>query len=389
MPATKYEEEKESNIAAFLATLSLVNGIILCFVSILATRSGALYVIDRLVVFNAAWHTRSEDAPFVLTTRRIYEYLIFVGFLVVMSSVLGIAGAKSRNRHLVCTYVVLAGTFTVVMLAGGVQTIQRRSVVEPMIFSQVKDICNATTYMRLASSIPCKFAESYSPSELTPCGVYCRYRAGLLRQLQGCTVMPRLCQQFFYEELPPEACAAEITQGHSMMYLAAEGSERCREFCDNDIRCTAYAYSGPSAAKPERCLLGQGVGADHLPPRWSPIHPSEAAEYLSGGSRMACFRRTEPMVLARFKTHGMRLAASTMALGLVLLASTAVSCCVMYNANFKRRDLPKGTELALMMCCPCCAGETRRRFTEPDLSDDELSEGDDEEAASEASTKYS
>mmetsp|Transcript_45322 Transcript_45322/g.129385 ORF Transcript_45322/g.129385 Transcript_45322/m.129385 type:complete len:389 (+) Transcript_45322:85-1251(+) len=378
MPASKDEEEKESNRAAWLAALASLTGLVLVVVSVAAMRSGALFVVDRLVLLDAAWRGRLDTPPPVVTTRRIFEVLIFVGFLVICTSFLGIMGARTRHKSAVCTYVVFAAIFTVIMLAGGISTIQRKALVEPLIARQVVDLCNATTYIRLATQLRCKFAKSYAPSEITPCGVFCDFRANLLRQLQGCIVMPRLCEQFFYEEFRSGDCAAEIAQGGSAIYMASETSERCRQLCDDDIRCTAYAHSGAAPAKPERCLLGQGVAADHPPPRWSALAPTQAAEYLGGGGRVSCFRRTEPRVLERFRTHGTRLAVSTMVLGLVLTVSTTFSCCLMYNLNIKRRGRPTAAELALMLCCPCCARDAHRKFSKPQESD----ESDEEEEAS-------
>jgi len=390
MPSTS-DHETDGGPAACVACAVLVNGLALAVVSSLGLRSGAIAVIDELVRLETAQTAKRQahlglHALFQLvTTGRIFWGLSGTGVLVALAALVGIIGAKLRSRQLMATYVILAAVMTAVTTAGGISVLQRRQVVEPIVERQVLDLCNYTRYIRLAKHIPCPFAASYAPSEVPPCGAFCMWRVGLLRKLHACPIMHRLCQRFFYTPLSYDGgknCSAAIEEHGSTMYMAAEGEVRCRELCDEDIRCTAYAYSGASRAKPERCVLGQAVAADHLPPRWSPIAPPKAAEYLAGGSSLSCYRRTSPVVLETFRKHGRRLVACALILAVVLLASTVISCCLVYNVNAHERGRPTAKELSLMMCCPCCSGDLHRQFSRPVILSDEGSDLDEEDQTS-------
>jgi len=364
-----------------LAAVSLMAGVLLAAVSFAGLRSEALWTIDRIVVFNVAWQGGRGTLLPLLTTRRIFKILVGVGLVVSAAAVVGILGARTRHKSLVCTYVALASTLSAVTLMGGVQAIQRKSVVEPLVHREVMDLCNATRYIRLSSAMGCKWASAYAPSEVPSCGNICQWRVDVFGQMRGCAVMPRLCTSFFYEELNPgmgaSDCVAAISQTGSAMYGASEGRAACQDLCDKDIRCAAYAYSSASLAKPELCLLGAGVASAHPSPEWSAfLLPTEATAFLSGGSNLQCYRRTEPRVLDDFRTHGTRLAVTTLTLGLILAVSTVNSCRLMYNVNMRRRGKPSATELGAMMCCPCCAQETHSKFHELELSS---SEGEVEE----------
>jgi len=368
-----------------------VNGLALAVVSTLGLRSGAIALIDDIVRLETAQtakrqvHSGLHALFHSVTTGRIYWGLSGTGVFVALAALVGIIGAKLRSRQLMATYVILAAVLTAVTTAGGISMLQRRQVVEPMVERQVLDLCNYTRYIRLARHIPCPFAASYAPSEVPPCNAFCMRRVGLLRQLRACPIMRRLCQRFFYTPLSSEGgkdCAAAIEEHGSTMYMAAEGEARCRELCDGDIRCTAYAYSGASKAKPERCLLGQAVAAEHLPPRWSPVPPPQAAEYLAGGSSLSCYRRTSPVVVETFRTHGRRLVACALILAAVLLASTVMSCCLVYTVHVHERGRPTAQELSLMMCCPCCSGDVHRQFSRPVVFSDEGSDLDEEDQTS-------
>lgn len=389
-PQNDEEEERESSRTACAAGVVLLAGFLLVGVSFCGLETGALFVVDKLVIFDSSWHVGRgmQEASWYpeITARRIFEALLFIGFIVVLAGILGILGARTRRKELVCTYVVLASIFTVVTFFCAVEVLLRRGAVVPLIERQVRDLCNATTYMRLASHIPCKWTSSYSPAESGSCGQVCQLRTGYLRELNGCIVLPRLCEQFFYEELPSDTCATAITEKDSMLYMALgiKSHSRCKELCDKDIKCEAYAYSEAAPpAFPERCILGQGVVGTHLPPEWASLSPLDVGEYLSGKGSTKCFRRTDSVVLDNFRRHSARLAACTLLLGFILLGSSLRSCCLMYNVNVKRRDKPTAHELGLMMCCPCCAEEHHRRFNEPSLSEEGSDYDEDDEAYSE------
>lgn len=399
MPSTSDHEETDGGAAACVACAVLVNGLALAAVSTLGLRSGAIAVIDELVRLETA-QTAKRQAHLGLhalfhsvTTGRIFWGLSGTGVLVALAALVGIVGAKLRSRQLMATYVILATVLTAVATAGGISVLQRRQVVEPMVERQVLDLCNYTRYIRLARHIPCPFAASYAPSEVPRCGAFCMWRVGLLRQLHACPIMQGLCHRFFYAPLSSEGgknCSAAIEEHGSTMYMAAEGEAHCRELCDGDIRCTAYAYSGASGAKPERCMLGQAVASEHLPPRWSPVPPPKAAEYLAGGSSLSCYRRTSPVVVETFRTHGRRLVACALILAVVLLASTVISCCLVYNVNAHERGKPTAQDLSLMMWCPCCSGDLHRQFSrtrylsESDLDEEDQTSLPEDDAASRA-----
>ncbi|CAE8677812.1 unnamed protein product, partial [Polarella glacialis] len=101
------------------------------------------------------------------------------------------------------------------------------------------------------------------------CGATCQYRAETLKMLQGCDLMPRLCQSFHYKALPTGSCLQPGAMPPSSMFGASLSEIDCRQECDEDIMCTEYGYSKPTQAKPELCLLFAGIAATHQLPQWS------------------------------------------------------------------------------------------------------------------------
>ncbi|CAK0873024.1 unnamed protein product [Prorocentrum cordatum] len=166
------------------------------------------------------------------------------------------------------------------------------------------------------------------------------------------------------------------------MYGASLSEAGCRAECDADIRCTAYAFSEElPGAKPERCLLGQGVASLHPRPQWFAYAPRDAAGFLQGGGPISCFRRAGPVVLDGFRSAGAWSSVATLVLSLVLAASTCGSCCHLYNLLMLRQGKPTAAELSVLMCCPCCAHRVHRQLRDPifDSDSDEEASSDNED----------
>jgi len=92
------------------------------------------------------------------------------------------------------------------------------------------------------------------------------------------------------------------------------------------------------------------------------VQPSDVAAFLAAGNTPKCYERTMPQTLGRFQYYGWYLALTTIALGITLSLSVCLTCVFAYNSNFRRRDKPNGTELCMMLFCPCFAEHYDRKF---------------------------
>lgn len=361
-----------------MAGIALVTGLVLAGLSYTSARSSGIQYVDRLVTFAPA-----AGMPPPVTTLDVLRLLEGVSVFVVLAALIGVLGGALRKKRIICTYVTLAGLLTVVMAASAHYTWQRRVAVAPAVHQRVEELCNHTRYTKFAKELNCTFASAYSDDEVEPCNEFCKVRANRLRELDGCLMMDALCNHFFYEELGTrqECIHALMDASTGTMYGASLSEAGCRAECDADIRCTAYAFSEElPGAKPERCLLGQGVASLHPRPQWFAYAPRDAAGFLDGGGPISCFRRAGPVVLEVFRVAGARSSVITLALSLVLAVSTCGSCCHLYNLMMLRRGKPSAAELSVLMCCPCCAHRVHRRLRDPIFdsdSDEEASSDDD------------
>lgn len=266
-----------------------------------------------------------------------------------------------------------------VMLVLAMQVMQRIYVVEPLVHRQVEHLCNESIYLQLGHALDCSWASRIGAG-VEECGAACRWKISLLQGVQGCRLMPQLCESFFYEELASQNCSALIrtaASGIEPLFVASQSSSACRDSCDADIKCKEFSHSEATAARPEVCMLYSGLAALHQPPAWSQLAPVQVQSYLGEG-KTECWRRTDPTVLSRFQSQNTRIAVCTVVLAVVLLVTVSASFTLMYNLNHRRSRLtkPNGSQLWMMMFCPCCVGHLYRRFHRLPLSDDSSSESE-------------
>ena len=133
------------------AILSLVVGGLLMVVAMLGTKSNAIYLMDKVVRLDYAgpFGTELDGASRVLTTMSLVQMLLFVGLLVVVTSLLGITATQGRHKCMAATYAFTSASLAAVMLMMSMQILTRIQVTQPLMARQVQHLCNSTTYIQL------------------------------------------------------------------------------------------------------------------------------------------------------------------------------------------------------------------------------------------------
>eukprot|EP00928_Gymnodinium_smaydae_P047033 TRINITY_DN31372_c0_g1_i1.p1 TRINITY_DN31372_c0_g1~~TRINITY_DN31372_c0_g1_i1.p1 ORF type:complete len:443 (+),score=72.61 TRINITY_DN31372_c0_g1_i1:80-1330(+) len=365
-----HEDERSQGFGtACLALLALLYGHVLLVVCYIAWSSEAIDTVDSLVRFDLNF----GPDTFLPTTKTIFWGLMVVGALVALVAAMGIAAAATRSKGFTSAYVLLSSILAVVMLIAGIEALERRQTVDPIIRGQVEDLCNGTTYIRLTMNLGCPWTSKFNVT--TPvCNEFCMDRVTRLRALDGCTLLPLLCERFMYEDAGVSQCAASLGQLTTPLYVAAFGmagfdgdSESCAAACDADIMCDSYFY-GRATDGTIKCALTSALPATHQPPEWTALAPADATAYFSG--EPMCWQRTKSRVLEQFEKYDFRVSMVTIVLAFALGISSCGSCLHMYNINVRREGKPNACSLCYMMLCPCFAGDYKR-FTLGDDSDHE------------------
>lgn len=360
MPASKDDEAKESKLVSFLAFLAMVVGAVLAVVSSRATQSESLWAVDRLVRVDTSY----ENSMPVLTTRKVFCIMLGVGVSVCVAAIIGCLGAVFRHKKIVCCYVVLAAIFTLSMVAGGVQTIQRKFQVEELVSEQVETLCEPEMYMKFGLNLPCSWGAIYNRSG-PGCGPPCEKRLEVLRdpQVDGCGLLPILCKDFTYTQFAATECTALALEQNQEWYAIVADASGCEAFCNEDIVCQQYIVARSTAGMESaavECVLMSGLPARHPAPTWTALPLGQGPAHL-GNSEKSCYKRVEPLVLEKFRESNSFLSMMTIILACVLFCSTSVTCCLMYNVNVKRKGKPTGCELFIMLF-PCCGEGVRKKF---------------------------
>lgn len=384
--ADPHEESAETKAGICTSILALTSALAMIWACRLALSSRAIRTVDHLVEYNAMWLGATSDGweeiadeiP-VFTTQRIVQSLLVCSYVIVLASILGVAGALLRRKGLVCTYVILASCLSVVVLVGAAQIWQTRLLATPLLTQQVLELCNTTTYVELTTSLGCPLRRPYLPSEVVPCDEACAFRVASLQRLDGCTELPMLCKRFTYQRLPPALCLDAANRSDTA-YEYVRGKLRfdaCRAECDIDIGCDTFVHK-PS----EACILLSGLASQHSTTTWHALRKESLAQRVPRGWEQRCYRRVEPMVLRVFTEHGRKLATATSVLGAMMFLSTACTWLLMYNVNINRKGKPTAVELGLMMMCPCCSQQLHRRFHGDPLAEEEASSDAHEDSVS-------
>lgn len=122
-----YEQDEdrwtERMAARSWAILSLVVGGLLMVVAMLGTKSNAIYLMDKVVRLDYAgpFGTELDGASRVLTTMSLVQMLLFVGLLVVVTSLLGITATQGRHKCMAATYAFTSASLAAVMLMMSMQ----------------------------------------------------------------------------------------------------------------------------------------------------------------------------------------------------------------------------------------------------------------------------
>lgn len=399
MPATDDEKRLESRASAVTASLALVCGLVLLYVSFWGWQSDAVDTVDHVVKFDSTYLSSARGVLEIptLTTRMIMRSVFWMSVLVVIVAIVGIVGSLLRHKGPVCAYVLFATCLSLVVLVSSVQTSHRRILAGPVLMRQAEKLCNTRTYIQLSTGLGCTFASHYNQSEVDSCGALCKFRVDQLKKHRGCEVLPKLCSAFDYERLEGGGCLAAAL-GTGMVAYKHKGSSMCshacRTECDRDIGCDTFIHMKWSGGK-EQCVVLTARATYHDPANWTHFTkgfrkvltrlrndsaPAENASLVGAHLEHQCFRRAKPEVLLEFMDIGLYLAVTTGVLAALLLLSTFCTCCILYNVNMSRRGLPTAFELGFMMCCPCFSQHVHRKFKEDYFRDDEKGEDSDGES---------
>ena len=145
------------------AILSLVVGGLLMVVAMLGTKSNAIYLMDKVVRLDYAgpFGTELDGASRVLTTMSLVQMLLFVGLLVVVTSLLGITATQGRHTCMAATYAFTSASLAAVMLMMSMQILTRIQVTQPLMARQVQHLCNSTTYIQLLAHLRPRFGDTH------------------------------------------------------------------------------------------------------------------------------------------------------------------------------------------------------------------------------------
>ncbi|CAJ1448353.1 unnamed protein product [Effrenium voratum] len=310
------ERQSERRLARVWACASLVVGSLLVLASMIGSQSEAILLMDRVVRLDTAgpYGGDLDGASRVLTTLSLVHVLLFVGFAVVVTSLLGLTATQGRHKCLAASYAISSASLAAVTLILALQVLQRIQVVTPMVGRQVEHLCNATTYIQMGSALECHWASHYAGEGVQPCGVACNWKVSMLQQ-KGCHLMPQLCEAFDYQALPAANCSqllgeASQTLPSQRLFVASAGEANCRRACDKDIQCRDFAHEEAS----KLCLHFSGTVALHAAP-WAPLAPSQVQSSMKAAT---CWRRSDPMILQRFAMHNTRLATTAILLAIIL-----------------------------------------------------------------------
>lgn len=389
LPPADYEE-LEARRTSCLAVLAFAAGGLLTALAVVGLRNTAMRDVDRLVIFNALWPTYNKQGMWrevmdvavpAMTTRRIMRILLGTSIVVMLASLLGLAGVRTQRKGLVCTYTLVASVLAAWTVMAALELAERGWLATPLIHRQVEDLCNATEYIRLGEEMNCTWVTVYERYEVDPCGEVCAFRAKVLSRLDGCRLLPHLCRRFEYNLMPAGDCErslADVSNG----YGSFVGGLDCQRECDRDISCDAIAVKEGS----EHCLLLRGRSSLHKPPQWLQIPQAVNVSTFLGstsaqvestvprrlaagvpsapaaGAPPLCFARGIPKTLAEFESLSAYLVAATAVLGATLLVSLFCTCCQMYNINMLRQGKATATEELAMMFCPCCTEDLHDRY---------------------------
>jgi len=271
----------------------------------------------------------------------------------------------TKHKKLAATFTSPTATLALVSVLAGVQAFQRKALVEPVIYDLVEDLCNFTTYVRLGRNIPCDWQADFASEPLSECNDFCQARVESLSSLDGCDILPDLCGAFSYNQV---SCEDQVVS--QQMYSTEAALGGCASKCDDDIACTGYMHNGST------CVLTAGVETQHPPPDWQ-LESPESVSPGAGETSWTCFERETPVALEDFESYGTGLAWMTVILGAILLVAACSSMMLLYDANVKRRGKPTARNLAMLMCCPCCAGERHQKWRTATLDEEEEDGGDE------------
>ena len=128
-----------------------VPGGLLMVVAMLGTKSNAIYLMDKVARLDTAgpFGTDLDGASRVLTTMSLVQMLLFIGLLVIVTSLLGITATQGRHKCMAATYAFTSASLAAVMLMMSMQILTRIQVTQPMMARQVQHLCNSTTYIQL------------------------------------------------------------------------------------------------------------------------------------------------------------------------------------------------------------------------------------------------
>lgn len=104
--------------------------------------------------------------------------------------IVGVVAALCRNKVLKAAVVVIGLLYCLSSVASVSFILTRYSMVTPTVYRETEFFCNKTNYDRLSANMNCTWAQLPVPE----CSQVCLDRVAGLLQVDGCTLLPMLCE---------------------------------------------------------------------------------------------------------------------------------------------------------------------------------------------------
>lgn len=376
------QTQQETRNATASACVTLLAGVALIIVTALTLNSSAINAVDKVVMMDMGVFDRNVDQwsmqDWLFTSRRLAAVLMVLASLVCLTGGVGIVAAQSRIQWLGALTAVSVAVLSIIMCIFAFQVSQRNDLLQPVVTSQVDNLCNASVYAQMGLALRCAWAEE--KTAIASCNSLCQYRVQTLNSTRfkghGCDFLSGLCTDWTLQEEDPLQCLQ--SQADHPMFASSQDMEGCRQSCFADMVCNGFLVSTASEAKPNRCVLLQS-GVSYQPPQWTSIPYAQVPDYPSGGTGQArCFHLDQSGVIGKSDAINFWLALAIWVIATCLLVNVAFKLCFLWDMHHGRADKPTGLQMALMMLLPCCFGHVARGG-KPLLEEDERPDGEDED----------
>jgi hypothetical protein len=321
----------------YVSLTSIVLGIVAITTGIYGWTSQNLVNVDKIVKINVG-----DDGPFILTVHKCMIVLIIIGVVAILSSAGGAYGAQNQHKGLTCQYLVVTAVLGIALLFMGVHALNRQVEVQSVVTAQIQDLCRKDDYIRYTQNLGCPGAP---PAPILPCtGDICTTKLEMLKKLNACSLMPRVCRIFVYTKTHVDAgllSDAGVTLGSDAGFYTSANitdGQLCEDVCNEDVTCPGYANDVPCTIASDNTTRYTATTG------WT-------AELKTFSAVHGWNVKGNPAVLDSFQKHGTRLADMMLALALIMLVAAFLTWKVQYNQTLDKEGKPGAGQICRMLCC--------------------------------------